>query len=77
MSGLGTFDWIVFDEPNALLGVKIRPSVDDDADDDGVRDALDICPRTTDADQADMVGDGNVCDADVDGDGQPNDPAVP
>ena len=72
---LSPFDWLVFDEPNALLGVKLGPSVDDDADDDGIRDALDICPLDADADQVDMDGDGegNVCDSDLDGDGQLND----
>lgn len=76
---LAPFDWVVFDEPNALLGVKIGPSIDDDRDDDGVRDAVlldgvppepDICPYDFDPDQIDTDGDGigNACDDDIDGD---------
>ena len=41
---LAPFDWLVFDEPNALLGVNLGPSLDNDRDDDGVLDAGDLCP---------------------------------
>lgn len=72
---LSPFDWIVFDEPNARFGVALGPSIDDDRDDDAVRDGLDICPLVADPDQANQDGDadGNVCDDDVDGDGDAND----
>jgi hypothetical protein len=61
---LAPFDWLVFDEPNALLGVNIGRSIDDDADDDGVRDAVDICPVDADPGQLDTDFDlaGDACD---------------
>lgn len=45
-----------------------------DADGDSVRDDLDNCPTTANADQADLDADGqgDPCDADRDGDGVPN-----
>jgi subtilisin family serine protease len=45
-----------------------------DADADGVRDTLDNCPTRSNADQADLDGDGmgNACDGDRDGDGKVN-----
>lgn len=45
-------------------------SVDTDADNDGVKDAVDNCPNTANANQADMDDDGlgDACDSDVDGD---------
>src|SRR5690606_31616807 len=44
----------------------------DDRDGDGIPDALDNCIRVPNPDQRDTDGDGfgNVCDADVDGDGR-------
>ncbi|GHA20791.1 hypothetical protein GCM10008090_33410 [Arenicella chitinivorans] len=48
--------------------------VDDDTDNDGVLNAVDNCPRTPNANQADLDSDdiGNVCDDDDDGDGMPD-----
>ena len=45
-----------------------------DLDDDGLRDYEDNCPNTPNPDQVDFDGDGegDVCDADVDGDSAPN-----
>jgi hypothetical protein len=45
-----------------------------DADLDGLRDTLDNCPKAANPDQIDTDGDGqgNVCDADDDGDGLPD-----
>jgi hypothetical protein len=37
---LGHLDWLVFDEPNVLLGVKLGCSIDDDADLDDDNDGL-------------------------------------
>jgi len=46
----------------------------EDADGDGIFDADDNCPGTSNADQADFDGDGtgDACDADIDGDGVSN-----
>lgn len=46
-----------------------------DLDDDGVLDAIDVCPRTADPDQLDWDGDGlgDLCDPDDDGDGVADD----
>jgi uncharacterized delta-60 repeat protein len=45
-----------------------------DSDNDGVLDAVDNCPATANADQADLDGDGigDLCDTDDDGDGVPD-----
>ena len=45
-----------------------------DADDDGICDPIDLCPVHADPEQADLDedGTGDVCDADVDGDGFDN-----
>ena len=47
---------------------------DDDSDNDGVRDGLDNCPKTTNAGQGDLDADGtgDACDEDLDGDGVGN-----
>jgi hypothetical protein len=46
-----------------------------DLDDDGVLDAIDVCPKAADPDQIDLDGDGlgDVCDPDDDGDGVADD----
>ena len=68
-SRLSPFDWIVFDEPNARLGLKIGPSIDNDRDDDGVLDVPkndgigpepDVCPDVFDPDQTNMDGAGET-----------------
>ena len=45
-----------------------------DSDSDGIADASDNCPATSNADQADLDGDGlgDLCDGDRDGDGLPD-----
>ena len=55
-----------------LMTWPFQPSPTDDRDGDGVPDALDNCIRIPNPDQRDTNGDGfgNVCDADVDGDGR-------
>lgn len=47
------------------------PCTNDDADGDGTLDGQDNCPGTTNANQADLDGDGqgDACDDDIDGDG--------
>ena len=48
--------------------------VDDDIDDDGVKDNVDNCPTLANPDQADLDQDGlgNICDDDDDSDGMPD-----
>ena len=69
-------------------GTNPKDPTDDtkkDADKDGIADNVDNCPNTANADQAnlDKDGAGDLCDADIDGDGvangedlSPNDPAI-
>lgn len=49
-------------------------TVDDDLDDDNVKDSVDNCPAIANPDQADLDrdGQGNACDSDDDGDGMPD-----
>lgn len=58
---------------NIFSGFGIEPGVTD-ADGDGVNDDVDNCPAVANADQADLDNDGtgDVCDADIDGDGVDN-----
>lgn len=55
-----------------LLGVSCSVLADQDAD--GVNDDQDNCPAIVNPDQADLDQDGfgDLCDADIDGDGHPN-----
>jgi len=56
------------ESPDQVVGITI----DDDYDADGVPDSLDNAPETANAGQQDTDGDmyGNICDADLDNDGQ-------
>jgi len=61
----------------ASQGKTNNPHCEDeptDTDGDGIIDADDNCPGTSNADQADFDGDGigDACDADIDGDGVSN-----
>jgi hypothetical protein len=58
-------------EADTRRGVDTRPP---DADDDGVPDAKDNCPETSNPGQANQDGDrkGDACDEDLDGDQVPN-----
>src|SRR5690606_6829295 len=64
--------WINVWVGDPLMTWPFQPSPTDDRDGDGVPDALDNCIRIPNPDQRDTNGDGfgNVCDADVDGDGR-------
>ena len=52
------FNILIFTEPGSLYVFEI------DLDDDGVRDSIDNCPSTPNADQSDSNGNnvGDVCD---------------
>ncbi|GHW02248.1 hypothetical protein AGMMS50249_0340 [candidate division SR1 bacterium] len=52
----------------------VKCSPNDDYDCDGIKNVDDNCPNTYNPHQRDLDGDGvgNVCDADIDGDGSPN-----
>ncbi|MEY8199012.1 MAG: thrombospondin type 3 repeat-containing protein [Colwellia sp.] len=57
---------------SAIGGLTITITVDSDAD--NLVDASDNCPFVSNANQANLDGDGfgDVCDSDIDGDGMPN-----
>jgi hypothetical protein len=61
--------------PNDYPMIKAVPTIYSvDSDSDGLRDALDNCPKVKNADQLDTDSDriGNACDDDDDGDGTPD-----
>lgn len=61
-------------DDNGLTDGQEFFGIGSDPDGDGILDAADNCPLTSNPDQADSDGDGigNACDGDVDGDGIPN-----
>lgn len=75
------FDTVLGDPENSSTWQRLGDPADLDDDNDGIDDAYDNCPFTSNADQADGDGDhiGDVCDPlnnrDSDGDGVPDGPA--
>jgi hypothetical protein len=72
-AGEDSFVYAIDDGERVSFGV-VRVSVIHDADDDDVADAVDNCTFEPNTDQRDSDGDGfgNVCDADLDGNGVVN-----
>jgi len=68
---LGGSQVLVGDGLRALHVPELPPSLVDDRDGDGIANRNDNCPRDANPDQRDTNGDGlgNLCDADVDNDG--------
>ena len=62
---------LVGDGLRALEVPELPPSLVEDRDGDGIANRNDNCPRDANPDQRDTNGDGvgNLCDADVDNDG--------
>ena len=85
LGGTGATWTVLVETPGALNGSQSSGAVQltlaspeepeaPDADGDGVEDALDNCPATSNPGQEDLDGDGigDVCDEDTDGDGIPD-----
>ena len=75
INGDGTSELISADPMKMRGSNMVIFSYTYDYDGDGVLDSIDNCPKTANADQADIDGDGigDVCDDDKDGDGVLND----